>query len=61
MVSIRPYTHEDIGALMELTELEDWVFFSEIDCRATLMVDPEGLLVAQDAVGKPVGKSISLV
>ncbi|XP_060561290.1 uncharacterized protein LOC132721056 isoform X2 [Ruditapes philippinarum] len=54
MACIRPHTYEDINVLLEFTRSEGWGF-SEIDCRATMMVDPEGLLVAEDDTGKPVG------
>ncbi|XP_045172659.2 uncharacterized protein LOC123534459 [Mercenaria mercenaria] len=37
-----------------MTSEEGWSF-SEIDCRASLKVDPEGLLVAEDEIGMPIG------
>jgi hypothetical protein len=55
MACIRPHIYEDINVLLEFTRSEG-LEFSEIDCRATMMVDPKGLLVAEDDTGKPVGK-----
>ncbi|XP_045173635.2 uncharacterized protein LOC123535148 [Mercenaria mercenaria] len=53
-LNIRSYRNEDMKVLLEMTSEEGWSF-SEIDCRVSLKVDPEGLLVAEDETGMPIG------
>lgn len=53
-VVVRQYKDSDIKVLLELTREAGWGF-TQFDCMASLAVDPEGLLVAEDPPGNPVG------
>lgn len=53
-ITIRNIRETDIPVLLEMTSAEGWKY-SEVDCRAGLVVDSNGITVAEDTLGCPIG------